>query len=373
MALLENLSADDIGASVERDYVMISSIQMRNFRCFENIETKFKRFTFIVGKSGTGKTALLEALFLASGGNPEIYFRLRRWRGFSENIELTGTRDSYESVFRDLFYNFNQQAGIYIRTEDPDRGFRKLEISYEGGATLDLPLNATGTQAEDSFTVTPITFKWETPKGFKSAKVEVVENRFRMVGTKEVSPMVFVSPQTQNARQNAVKYSELSRKNDADRVLEALQGVFPDVEGMALEFSSGEPMLHVALRGLQEKLPLVLLSGGMNKYLSIILAILTARRGAVIVDEIENAFYYENLPLILRTIVKLCRETETQLIATTHSYEFLQSVADVMDEKLEDQSALLRLEQGNPSEPPQIRYIPGSSYRSAIASTFEVR
>jgi AAA domain, putative AbiEii toxin, Type IV TA system/AAA ATPase domain len=352
---------------------MISSLEMRNFRCFENVKTSLKRFTFIVGRSGTGKTALLEALFLAGGGNPEIYFRLRRWRGFGENVELSGTRASYESVFRDLFYNFNQHAGIYIRTDDPDRGYRKLEISYEGSATLDLPLRATSTESEDSFTVTPITFKWDTPKGVKSSRVEVAENRFRMSGTQEVSPMVFVSPQTQNPRQNAIKYSDLSRQNEAGRVLEALQGVFPNVEGMSLEFSAGEPMLYVSVAGIPEKLPLVVLSGGMNKYLSIILAILTVPGGAVIVDEMENGFYYENLPLILKTLVTLCRETKTQLIATTHSYEFLEALAEVMDDKLEEQSALLRLEQEQPMQAPNIRFIPGNSYRSAIASSFEVR
>src|SRR5688572_23256461 len=107
---------------------MITSLDVKNFRCFKELHlSALGRFTFVVGESGSGKTALLEALFLAGGGNPEIYFRVRRWRGFGENLEVSG-RLQYEAIFRDVFYNFDQQSGAYIRIDSNDRGYRSLEI-----------------------------------------------------------------------------------------------------------------------------------------------------------------------------------------------------------------------------------------------------
>ncbi len=96
---------------------MITSFDIRNFRCFDALkQTGFKRFNFIVGDSGTGKTALLEALFLTGGSNAEIYLRVRRFRGFGEaGIELlSGTKSAYESLFRDLFFRFEHKSGAMI-------------------------------------------------------------------------------------------------------------------------------------------------------------------------------------------------------------------------------------------------------------------
>src|SRR5450755_3816614 len=97
---------------------MLTSIDVKNFRCFKHLEQGgLKRFNFIVGDGGSGKTALLEALFLAGGGSPEIYFRLRSWRGFGE-FRLQGSRESFESLFRDLFFEFDQKSGVLIRLKD---------------------------------------------------------------------------------------------------------------------------------------------------------------------------------------------------------------------------------------------------------------
>jgi AAA15 family ATPase/GTPase len=45
---------------------MIHSIDIRNFRCFERLEIgNCRRINLLVGDNGSGKTALLEAIFLA--------------------------------------------------------------------------------------------------------------------------------------------------------------------------------------------------------------------------------------------------------------------------------------------------------------------
>jgi hypothetical protein len=277
-------------------------------------------------------------------------------------------------MFRDLFYNFESSNGAYIRVEDSDKGARKLEIDYEGGGTIDLPYRASEGQAGDAFTVIPITFKWDIGKKVVRSQVEIKDGIIKMSGgTQDVFSINFVSSQTMNSRQNALKYSELSKRNKTGPVVDALKEVFPEVTDLSLEAVAGDLMLHVSMAGLPERIPLVVLSGGMNKYLSIVLAILATAGGTVIVDEIENGFYYENLPSLLRTLFKLCRKNRTQLIASTHSYEFLQSIASIMDEDLEKDVALLRLDKRSITEQPSVTMVPGVNYKAAIESGFEVR
>src|ERR1035441_6090973 len=127
---------------------------------------------------------------------------------------------------------------------------------------------------------------------------------------------------------------------------------------------------------MKEKLPLVDLSAGINKYLSLVLTILVNRNGTVLVDEIENGFYYANLSVILDSIFDLCDEHQVQLIASTHSYEFLQSLVRAMEVRSKDGKgfACLRFDRaGSVTEQPIADLIEGAAMKSAIENNFEVR
>ncbi|MDQ3255935.1 MAG: AAA family ATPase [Acidobacteriota bacterium] len=85
------------------DYKMIESLKIENFRCFESVELRdLKRINVIVGENGSGKTALLEAIFLGAVGAPEIVLRLRGWRGLGD-LEIKSDQGSFQSAWRDLF------------------------------------------------------------------------------------------------------------------------------------------------------------------------------------------------------------------------------------------------------------------------------
>ena len=222
-----------------------------------------KRFTFVVGSSGSGKTAFLEALFLTGGSSAEIYFRVRRWRGLGESaIELTGFRDSFESLFRDMFHNFDQAVGLEIKFTDTERGWRSLEVAFGKKGTYELPLK--GGRPENMFLTSPINFKWETPEKVINSAVEIKDGQLKFEGTPDVFPLVFVSPKIASAKHDALRYSDLSRQNKAAPVLAAVRKIFPEVRAITLESVAGELVLHADIEGMKEKLPLVDLSAGIN-------------------------------------------------------------------------------------------------------------
>ena len=82
-------------------------------------------------------------------------------------------------------------------------------------------------------------------------------------------------------------------------------------------------MLFASVKGLGEKLPLVLISAGVSKTVSLLIAAAVSRGGVVVVDEIENGLYFGKMELIWASLVELCKENDTQLFATTHSRECL--------------------------------------------------
>ncbi len=116
----------------------------------------------------------------------------------------------------------------------------------------------------------------------------------------------------------------------------------------------------------------------MNKYLSIVLSIVSNPQGVLLIDEIENGFYYRNLPVIVRSIIDLCNEYEVQIFATTPSYEFLQVLAQIVDEAEEsgldkaEHFTLMRLERSAAYQP-TLKLVSGETYKAAIDQSFEVR
>ena len=61
---------------------MIREIEIQNFRCYENLKIEnCARLNVIVGDNGSGKTDLLESIFLPLAGSTEVLARLRAQRG----------------------------------------------------------------------------------------------------------------------------------------------------------------------------------------------------------------------------------------------------------------------------------------------------
>src|SRR4051812_1702023 len=93
---------------------VVESLEIQNFRCFNRLRLKgLKRINVVVGENASGKTSLLESLFLVAGTGAQAAFKIRVFRGFS-GLEIENSRLAYESLWKDLFYNFDQGKPISI-------------------------------------------------------------------------------------------------------------------------------------------------------------------------------------------------------------------------------------------------------------------
>ena len=108
----------------------------------------------------------------------------------------------------------------------------------------------------------------------------------------------------------------------------------------------GQNAIFTSVKSVEEKIPIGVLSAGVSKYLNILLAVADTPKGVVLVDEIENGFYYQKFPMLMRTIVDVCETENVQLFASSHSMEFLRSLLPAMQEK-PNLYSLIRTEQTN--------------------------
>ena len=120
---------------------MVDSFTIRNFRSFNEAKVEgCRRINIIVGDNGSGKTALLEALFLALGVSPELAMRTRSWRG-QEGAQMSGTQqDMHEALWGDLFHKFQSQHAALISLKGAGEQDRSVSVWLnKAGAAKVLP------------------------------------------------------------------------------------------------------------------------------------------------------------------------------------------------------------------------------------------
>jgi AAA15 family ATPase/GTPase len=349
---------------------MIESLQIKNFRCFKNLSLgNLNRINVIVGRNSSGKTALLEAIFLAAANSPEVVLRLRSWRGIGDMIQVTVARESYESIWRDLFFSQKQEAAIEISLKGSIENTRSLCISYDEQQQLALPL---GQRSVGGATIIPIVFMWASGTGeIHTVRAEIGDKGLSL-GTPapSVSSAFFASGNKQLAIDNVLRFSELSKQNEEALVLRPIVKEFPYIKALSVELNAGTPMIYAKLPTMKEKIPITNVSDGVTKLLSILLAIATLPQGVILIDELDNGFYYDRLAAIWSVLLDFCRERDVQIFASTHSKECLDALLPVLEEH-ESEFSLIRMEKSDGEC--TAKYFQGNQLRSAIEQAVEIR
>ncbi len=349
---------------------MIRSVRMQGFRGFQNLALDgLAAINVVVGPNASGKTALLEGIFLASGGTPQISLRFRAWRGMGENVLVGGDRSSFESLWNDLFFG-QEGRPAYIELQDTIRGKRSCRIAYSEDSQLTLP---PGERLVTSEIVTPLTIHWEADGKTLTAKAEVSPERgLVMTSVPSVIQAVFVhSGQQIGPEANAQRYSELSKANRERGIVEAVQKLFPMIRSLSVEIGAGTNAVYASVEGLERKLPLPLVSAGINKYLSILLSIRSYPSGIVLIDELENGFYYATMEPLLSSIVSEAQVDGNQLFMTVHGMECMRALLPSI-EKHPELFHLVRTRRLSDGRCDATQF-PGVKLAAALEEGFEIR
>lgn len=350
-------------------YQMIHSIDVRNFRCFEKLNVSdCARLNIVVGDNGAGKTALLEAIFLALGSTSEIGARVRSQRGLDG--AFNGPNHRIEgALWGGFFYNHDMSLPISVTLDGDGEESRSVEITRNSGQdSLFKPLESGADQREST-----IRFNWRDHTGeFRSAVPTITDKGLVFPGTGETLEHFFYFPanQTIGSVENASRFSELSQANTQSRFIELFTQEYNWIENLNVEVYGGSPVLFATLAGTDKKQPLPNVSSGINRAVSFMLAIASSQKGIVLIDEIENGIHHSHLGGIWRALLAFTREYDCQLIISTHSQECLIALSKAAGKNMDDIS-LWQVERGQGGS--SIKQFEGEDLRLALEYNEEVR
>lgn len=317
---------------------MLQKLKIKNFRVLKDFEmNRLSRINLVAGRNNSGKTSLLEALFLLAGaGRPDMALNENILRG----IVFPGpppSRTIWQTYWNPIFSDLDTTRSIEIMGNLPSVGRLHLKISPEELGSVEIPLKNPG----ETLTTRTLekralvcSFRRGTKKEFENHRILVADEGIRAEGpTVEIPfPATFLSSRAGDIHKDAIRFGNLRIHKQGELVLDALRVIEPKLRSIEESSVSGAPMIWGDV-GLSELVPLSVMGEGMLRIARLVLGISSSPKGLVLVDEIENGLHHSVLPKVWEVVAHAARQFETQVFATTHSFECLEAAHHALSGK----------------------------------------
>ncbi len=346
---------------------MFENLCIQNLRLFNDLSIEeLKRINLFAGRNNSGKTTVLEAMFLLAGGRtPHLPRRLKRSRGLTSLKSLLPP--TYSSA---LFFGLDMQRRIVVSGSNTHLRHMALTIEPERRSTFEdpavhrppdrnpeqslrdetqaMPLFGPGEELEEPW---GLGFHWvrrSTGEGdwVSLGGIHVMSSKLDSRAGDQSIPWLatFLSPSSGNGRDDAVSLARLRTRKEDSQITNALRSMEPRLRAIEDSMSSGTPMIWADV-GLSEFVPLSATGGGMTRLARILLAMSNIRGGVLLVDEIDNGIHHAAMKDVWAAVAKASHEFDVQVLATTHSFECLIAAHEAMGDGM-DEFRFHRLDQG---------------------------
>ena len=311
-----------------------TSLAIENFRSIKKMEMKnLKRINILVGRNNSGKSTILEAFFLLAGlGNPKLALNIHNFRNlpierdkdfevmfhyldFKTPITLSGEINGKKrkAVIKPHYENGSKKIGLHKKPDgnSPDLSEMSSYLTTKRDSVLD-GLETNFILGGRHFT-SMISIKkddWELPKQYH----EEIEATF-------LTPRNLLLP-------NPKIIDKLTVQKRLSEVTSVLQEIEPKLSDIRL---TTDGAIRVDL-GEKKLMPINILGDGIRRVVSILSTFAKIENGIFIIDEIENGFHHHTMSILWKAILAACELYNVQLIATTHSYECVQSLAELCEQ-----------------------------------------
>ena len=352
----------------------MKSIHIKNYKNLKDFKIdSLSKINLIVGKNNVGKSTLLEAISIfASGGNILSLREILDIRGeiydFPYSLEQDKKLERHISSFLSLISD------------------RDIELFIDNGISIICDISNDETILKKEVEIKLVKYiETSDSNNLQNIKRQFLSNEDPMLGDPNVEYGILVKNKINNDFQDVLyklggrirqllpniiqktKPYELVRTNEISRnknpelfdkisltplekeIVTALKIIEPNIEDINFlteeslsRFNRMEERVPFVVFPLSsKKLRLTSMGDGLNRILTIILALLNSKDGFLLIDEFENGLHYTVQTQLWKIIYQLSEKLNIQVFATTHSDDCIKSF---IESDTENKGKLIRLE-----------------------------
>jgi hypothetical protein len=343
---------------------MIASLRVAGFKLFRDTTLpKLGNLNLFVGENNSGKSCLLEAINLY-GGHAPVWDLVQTAAGRSEEglrawdaVELTEEGTSLLHPVFDLFYRGGQA---------PTREFIIEKVGDASPLRVRCLPHRTARDEQGFIRYVPLTEEEPTPPEGTEIALAVLRGD-RQVGllTRRRLPMMrsraAVSEKVPNEDASVVAllpangfsnakaasmWDALVQGPGQELVLDWLRMLDPRIEDLAYISGRWDARSRMALlkfRG-QGRIPLRSMGDGLTKLFHIAIAVASASKGILLIDEFENGLHWSVQERLWIAVARASYEFGVQVFSTTHSRDCIEGFTSAVRAGDPDNAAVYRLE-----------------------------
>jgi AAA15 family ATPase/GTPase len=327
---------------------MLKSLRIQDFRGIKSADIKrLKRLNIVTGRNGGGKTSVLEAVFLNTGGaNANLVISIAGFRG--DRIIVPES----DRIFRSCFYDLEESRYIHIYAEETKAlktRTRSLRIE-----ALTKPKQS-GTRAEHDIFISGVRCRFSGHSGEVVSEADIDFQPFNPVQPatpftpiqnpvkitvppqKDIITCHFLSPYYRDVEKQVHDQLVAAKKEKSlPNIVEMLSIVQSGVKDLAPITELGQPNVYVDV-GLKSLLPVTALGAGFFHLLRVGLAINEVQDGVIVIDELEDGLHYSILPRLAELLFRALENKSRQIFIATHSRELIDTfIASAKEKNFDD-------------------------------------
>ncbi|MCT7953438.1 AAA family ATPase [Ancylothrix sp. C2] len=336
---------------------MLKSLKIENFRCFQMFELQqLGKLNLLVGTNNSGKTSILEAVqLLDSQSNLESLrevmigrgeYILSDERGIGRELDVRHLFYGHEidegSKFSILGNNHNGGEGITVSVKHSEQ----LSL-FEDLREFVLVIEWLG--QESKRLQLPLSSKEGLPLDY----VRRVRRDLKNLGSRTQ----FVTSSSLTSEKMIELFDQVVLTPEEYLVTEALQTIEPSIDRIASvgseknRFTGSRSGFVVRLTDGDQRIPIGSMGDGIWRMLGLTLAIVNARNGVLLVDEIDTGLHFSAMSDMWKLIWETAKRLNVQVFATTHNSDCWTSLAAIAnnDSPSEEGITIQRIEKSKPN------------------------
>jgi hypothetical protein len=318
---------------------MFRSVQIAGYRGFSHYELgELARVNLLVGRNNSGKTSVLEALYLlGAGGDPAALWRIANRRGerfdggrpeidvshlfmghelgVGSSFSITGTNGSFP---RSVVFSIEDRAGRLDQNE-----LSLLGDEYELSRPRLLISIASNTSP-----------RAQILQLSRQGGLDPEINRRFPGPRQDAQPNVhFISTDSLAGNEMVRHWDQVQLTPNEELVLGALRFIDPSIEQIR-SFGSGGVYgprggFIVKRKGVATPFPLGSLGDGAWRMLAMAIVLTQCAGGLLFIDEIDTGLHYTVMADMWRMIYSAAKQFDVQVFASTHSYDCVYSLSTI--------------------------------------------